>query len=228
MPDGPRTLTSQTLKTPRAAALAGIIFAVLLSSSIVLIRLSIPANPEDGGVWLQERAGMVTLALGLLPFAGIAFLWFIGVVRDRLGRLEDQFFSTVFFGSGLLFLAMIFASAAIVGGTLATYAVEPRRLIDSGVYTFARTVMYSITNVYAIKMAGVFMISLATIWVRTRIMPHWLALLTYALALGLLLSISSNLWVILIFPGWVGVVSVYILIGNLRTSSTNLQGNGGS
>ena len=226
MLDGPHTLTSQTLKTPRAAALAGIIFAVLLSSSIVLIRLSIPANPEDGGVWLKERAGMVTLALGLLPFAGIAFLWFIGVVRDRLGQLEDQFFSTVFFGSGLLFLAMMFASAAIVGGTLATYAVEPRRLIDSGVYTFARTVTYRITNVYAIKMAGVFMISLGTIWVRTRVMPHWLALLTYALALGLLLSISSNLWVILIFPGWVGVVSLYILIGNPHNPSTSLQGRG--
>ena len=200
MPDGQLTLTSQKLKTPRAAALAGILFAVLLTSSIVLIRLSIPANPEDGGVWLKERAGMVTLALGLLPFAGIAFLWFIGVVRDRLGQLEDQFFSTVFFGGGLLFLALMFTSAAIVGGTLATYAVEPRRLIDSGVYTFARTVIYRITNVYAIKMAGVFMISLGTIWVRTRVMPRWLALLTYALALGLLLSISSYLWVVRSFP----------------------------
>ena len=89
-------------------------------------------------------------------------------MRDRLGQLEDQFFSTVFFGGGLLFLAL-FTSAAIVGGTLATYAVEPRRLIDSGVYTFARTVIYRITNVYAIKMAGVFMISLGTIWVRTRL-----------------------------------------------------------
>jgi hypothetical protein len=226
MPDGQLTLTSQKLKTPRAAALAGIIFAVLLTSSIVLIRLSIPANPEDGGVWLKERAGMVTLALGFLPFAGIAFLWFIGVVRDRLGQLEDQFFSTVFFGSGLLFLALMFASAAIVGGTLATYAVEPRRLIDSGVYTFARTVTYRITNVYAIKMAGVFMISLGTIWVRTRVMPHWLAFLTYALALGLLLSISSNLWVTLIFPGWVCLVSVYILIRNPHNPSTSLQGRG--
>lgn len=222
MPDGPRSLTSQKLKTPRAAALAGIIFAVLLGSSIVLIRLSIPANPEDGGVWLKERAGMVTLALGLLPFAGIAFLWFIGVVRDRLGQLEDQFFSTVFFGSGLLFLAMTFASAAIVGGTLATYAVESGRLIDSGLYTFARTVTYRITNVYAIKMAGVFMISLGTIWVRTRVMPRWLALLTYALALGLLFSISSNLWVVLIFPGWVCLVSVYILIRNLHNPATSL------
>jgi hypothetical protein len=55
------------------------------------------------------------LALYLVPFAGIAFLWFIGVLRDRLGELEDRFFATVFFGSGLLFLAMLFASAAVAG-----------------------------------------------------------------------------------------------------------------
>jgi hypothetical protein len=138
--------------------------------------------------------------------------------------LENQFFSTVFFGSGLLFLAMMFASAAIAGGTLATYAVESSRLIDSGVYTFARTVMYRITNVYAIKMAGVFMISLGTIWVRTGVMPRGLAFLTYALALGLLLSISSSLWVTLLFPGWVCMVSIYVLILNLRSLSTAYQG----
>jgi hypothetical protein len=224
VPDGQYTLTSQKLKTPRAAAIAGILFALLFSSSVVLIRLSIPADPVDGGVWLIDRTGTVSLALSLLPFAGIAFLWFIGVVRDRLGHLEDQFFSTVFFGSGLLFLAMTFASAALVGGILASYAVEPSRLIDSGVYTFARTVIYRITNVYAIKMAGVFMISLGTIWVRTQVMPRWLAFLTYALALGLLLSIGSNLWLTLIFPTWVCVVSVYVLVSNLHSPSASPQG----
>jgi len=80
--------------------------------------------------------------------------------------------------------------------------------------------MYRITNVYAIRMAGVFMISLGTIWVRTRLMPRWLAFLTYALALGLLLTISSSLWVTLIFPAWVGVVSAYILVTNLRSRSS--------
>jgi hypothetical protein len=219
MPDGQLNLTHQKLKTPRAAALAGILFAVLLSSSVVLIRLSIPADPTDAGTWLKERAGTVSLALSLLPFAGIAFLWFIGVVRDRLGHLEDQFFSTVFFGSGLLFLAMTFVSAALAGGVLATYALESNKLVDSGMYTLIRTVMYRITSVYAFRMAGVFMISLATIWVRTRLMPRWLAVLTYALALGLLLSISSSPWVTLIFPAWVFVVSAYILLTNLSGSS---------
>src|SRR5262249_9450428 len=77
-----------------------LLFTGLFTSSYVLIRLSIPAHPADAGAWLADRAGTVSLALGLLPFAGIAFLWFIGVVRDRLGLLEDQFFATVFFGSG--------------------------------------------------------------------------------------------------------------------------------
>ena len=59
-------------------------------------------------------------------------------------------------------------------------------------------------------------------------MPRWLALLTYALALGLLVSISSNLWMTLIFPGWVCVVSLYILISNLRSPSASLQGSADS
>jgi len=219
MPGEEFTLTHHRLRTPRAAALAGIVFTVLFTSTVVLLRLSVPADPADAGTWLRERAGTVSLALGLVPFAGIAFLWFIGVVRDRLGYLEDQFFSTVFFGSGLLFLAMTFVSAALAGGILASYALQQSKLIDSGMYTFIRTVMYRITNVYAIRMAGVFMISLATIWVRTRHMPRWLAFLTYVLALGLLLSIGSSLWVTLIFPAWVCAVSVYILVSNLRSLS---------
>ena len=220
MADTSVNLTTQRLKTPRAAAVAGILFTVLFTSSYVLIRLSIPANPADAGAWLEERVGSVSLALSLLPFAGIAFLWFIGVVRDRLGNLEDQFFSTVFFGSGLLFLAMTFVSAALAAAVIATYALEHSRFIESGMYTFIRTAMYRITNVYAIKMAAVFMISLATIWVRTGLMPRLLAFLTYVLALGLLLIITSSLWVMLIFPGWVSVVSAYILVSNLRKPSS--------
>lgn len=209
-------ITNRQLTTPRAAAVAGILFAILLSSSYVLIRVSIPVDPADGGAWLEDRANTVSFALILVPFAGMAFLWFIGVVRDRLGQLEDQFFSTVFLGSGLLYLGMIFVSAALAAGLLASYAVESSTLIDSGVYTFGRAVMDRIMNVYGIRMAGVFMISLGTIWVRTQTMPRWLALLTYGAALVLLLSIGFSLWVTLIFPVWVFLISLHILILNLR------------
>jgi hypothetical protein len=212
-------LTDRRLRTPRAAAIAGILFAVLLATIVILIRISIPEDPADGGRWLTERGPTVALALSLAPFAGIAFLWFIGVVRDRIGHYEDRFFSSVFFGSGLLYLAMVFVSAGLAGSLLSTYAIIPDELVDNGIYTFGRAIMWRISNVYAIRMAGVFMISLSTIWVRTHTMPRWLVFLTYGLALVLLVSIGYSLWVTLIFPAWVLIISVYILASNLRSQA---------
>jgi hypothetical protein len=71
----------------------------------------------------------------MLPFAGIAFLWFIAVMRDRLGELEDRFFTTVFLGSGLLFIAMIFTAVAIAGGIIRVLHSESVNFIQSGAYT---------------------------------------------------------------------------------------------
>jgi hypothetical protein len=207
--------TRARLTTPRAAAVAGILFSVLLITSLVLIRLSVPANPQDAGEWLTRSSRSVSLALNLLPFAGIAFLWFIGVVRDRLGADEDRFFATVFLGSGLLFLAMLFVSAAIAGGLISIFGATPGMLIESGVYTFGRAVTYEIVNVYAMKMAGVFMISTSTLALRTGIAPHWMAYLGLALALFLLLSIGFFYWAPLVFPLWVLMISVHILLVNL-------------
>src|SRR5271157_232599 len=223
-------LTRQALKTPRAAAVAGIIFSVLFTTSMVLIRLAIPEelSGTNTASWLQGSMSTVTLALTLVPFAGIAFLWFIGVVRDRLGTLEDQFFSTVFFGSGLLFLAMMFTSTAIAGGILASYALEPDTLTKSGVLVFGRAVMYTVMKVYAIRMAGVFMIALATIWIRTRVMPRVFVFLTYALALLLLVSSDFTSWLILVFPAWVFVISMFILIESLRGEQAQAEGVIGS
>ncbi|KKH96949.1 hypothetical protein EO95_00020 [Methanosarcina sp. 1.H.T.1A.1] len=218
-----RPLNDLRLKTPRAAAVAGILFAVLNITANVLIRLSIPPDPANGDFWLEEQAKTVALGLSLVPISGIAFLWFIGVVRDRMGQLEDRFFSSVFFGSGLLYLAMTFVSAALAGGLLTSYTLEQDLLIISGVYTFSREVIFNITNVYAIRMAGVFMISLGTISVRTRIMPRWLSFLTYSLALILLVSIGLNFWVTLIFPAWVLVVSLYILALNLHIKDAGAE-----
>ena len=224
------TLTRQAVRTPRAAAVAGIIFSVLFTTSMVLIRLAFPEDLRGTNVatWLQGNTTTISLALTLVPFAGIAFLWFVGVVRSRLGDLEDQFFSTVFFGSGMLFLAMIFASAAIAGGMLGSYAIEADTLVKSGVRTFGRAIMYTITNVYGVRMAGVFMVSLATIWIRTHVMPRVFVFLTYALALVLLVSSNLTLWLVLVFPAWVFVISVFILVISLRGGRAEAEGVVGS
>lgn len=213
------TVTPTRLTAPRAAAIAGILFSILLIASIILLRLSVPANPLEAGEWLQTRANTVALALNLVPFAGIAFLWFIGVLRDRLGEREDRFFATVFLGSGLLFLAMLFFSAAVVGGIIIAYTADSQRLLGSGTFTFARAITYEIMNIYAIKMAGVFMIVTSTLAIRTGFIARWIAWLGYAVALLLLFSSRYIEAILLVFPLWVLLTSGYILIDNLRQPS---------
>ena len=183
MPDN-GFLTHAQLKTPKAAAIAGIVFSLLLLSILWLLRTSIPADPLEPGAWLATDTRAVTVALNLVPFAGVAFLWFIGVLRDRLAQLEDRFFATVFFGSGLLFLAMLFAAAAVIGAIVLVASVStPQELMNSATFRFARATSYIIANVYAIKMAAVFMISTSTVVIRTGIAPRWIAFLGFLLAL---------------------------------------------
>ncbi len=208
--------TRARLTTPRAAAVAGILFSVLLIICLVLIRISVPADPRDAGAWLAGSGTNVTLALNLLPFSGVAFLWFIGVVRDRLGEYEDRLFSTVFLGSGLLFLAMLFSSAATAGGVMTVYQTMPQQIIDTGLYGYGRATTYELMNTYAIKMAGIFMLSSCTLFLRLKLAPRWMVFLGYALALCLLLSIGFISWIALVFPLWTLLISVYILIQNYR------------
>jgi hypothetical protein len=214
MEEAKETLITAGLKAPRAGAIAGILFSILLIISVVLIRLSVPDSPRDPGKWLSDSAKSIGLALNLLPFAGIAFLWFMGVLRDRMGAKEDRFLATVF--RGLLFLAIIFASSAVTGGLMMAYETIPGKLMDSGTYTFARSLAYELVNVYGLRMAGVFMISTCTLAIRIGMFPRWMAFLGYALALFLLLSIGRFGWAPLVFPLWTLVISVYVLFANFR------------
>jgi hypothetical protein len=208
---GPEPIVRPALTTPRAAAIAGIVFAVLLTAALVMIRLAIP-DPGQGGQWLTDptRRRAVAIAVNLVPFAGIAFLWFIGVIRDRIGQHEDRFFATVMLGSGLIFVVMLFVSAAVatalrleasVAGTLPTSATLE---VDARITSL-------LLNVYAMRMAAVFTASVATISLRTHIIPRWLAYAGYASAAVLLLSVGISPWVQLLFPLWILVLSVDIL-----------------
>jgi len=202
--------------TPLAGAIAGILFAVLFGASVSILATTMTGPHQDTGAWLETGAGRVKFALGLIPFAGLFFLWFIAVARDRLGRFEDQFFSTVFLGSGLLFLAMVFAAAASGSAIIAIHARESTDFAASSTYLYARQMVAQVFNVYALRMAAVFQISQATLWLRTGVMPRWMALLTYPVALVLLFIVTQSRWVILIFPAWVFLVSAYILVMSLR------------
>jgi hypothetical protein len=215
------TLTRANLKTPRAAAIAGIMFSVLLLGVLWLLRISVPDDPREPGAWLNSESRTVALAINLVPFAGIAFLWFIGVLRDRLGASEDKFFATVFFGSGLLFLGMLFAAAAMAGALIISFETAPAQLVDSATFHFARAAAYSMMNVYTIKMAGVFMVTTSTIAIYTGFAPRWIAILGYLLALLLLCGSYYLSWSFVVFPLWVLVMSIYIFFDNAGAKSVS-------
>ena len=168
--------------------MAGVLFALLFGTALVLIRTGAarraPSRVRSG--WTAGSTNLKIAAM-IMPFAGIAFLWFIGVVRDGLGRFEDKFFSTVFIGSGLLFLAMMFVAAG-VGAGLERQQSHRRRDPRTEVATFGQMVLLAVAKTYALRMAAVFMISLATIWLKTGLMPRWLVVVTYLVAVGLLVA----------------------------------------
>lgn len=212
------SLTGARLRTPRAAAIAGIVFAVLLMTSLFLLRLSIPIDPLAPGTWLATASNRVMFALNLIPFAGIAFLWFIGVLRARLGEAEDRFFATVFLGSGLLFLALLFVAAAAAGALIMAHGDKDQSLAPSATFTLARALSYSIMNIYAVKVAGVFMITTCTIAIYTGIAGRWVAYVGYASALLLLFGSGLTDWTFMVFPLWVLLLSIYILVDEFRPS----------
>ena len=69
---GENKLTRTSLRTPKAAAFAGIIFSVLLVVIISLLRLFAPADPLEPGAWLATNSRAVALAINLIPFDGVA------------------------------------------------------------------------------------------------------------------------------------------------------------
>ena len=194
--------TSAAIPTPRAAALAGIVFSVLLITALVLIRRALPANPDDAGKLLTDSSTRhsVLFGLGLVPFAGIAFLWFIGVVRDLIGNAEDRFFATVF------------ASSALAGGLVSAAGRNGTTLVSSGVWSLGRRATYTLLTVFAMRMAAVFIISTSTILLRSRVAPRWLAISGYVFAAILLVTVGSLALIELLFPVWVLVLSVYVLL----------------
>jgi hypothetical protein len=205
------------LRTPRAAAIAGIVFSVLIAVSSALIKLSFPTNLSGAARWLTNPGlrGVAIFALNLVPFAGIAFVWFIGVIRDHLGEHEDRFFATVFLGSGLLYIAMLFASAAITIGLLSSFHAHSRVLVDPGAWASSRGAAFALMTVYATRMAAVFTISTATVFLRTRTVFRWLAFAGYAVGLVLLFGSNLSEWLSLLFPAWVLLVSLSILKASL-------------
>ncbi len=160
----------------------------------------------------REAASVV---LALVPIAGIAFLWFIGVIRGHLGEAEDRFFATVFLGSGLLFIAMLLACAATASGVV-DYFGQGVPASSSGSWEVGLFVSRAFLET-SIRLAAIFVLATTTTALRARRAPRWLAGIGYASGLVLLVFASFSPLLFYVFPAWVLTISIYILVVGIRT-----------
>jgi hypothetical protein len=209
-------LDGSSLRTPRAAGLAGMVFALLLFASLVTVYFALPHDPADSADLLttSPKRDLLLTGLSLIPFAAVAFLWFVGVVRDRVGDREDRFFSTVFLGSGLLFVAVLLVGEALAAAMVMT--LEPGTGTSATVATpdwwpATRNISSELIEA-ALQMAGVFASVTATLLWRTGSAPRWMTLSGTAIAVLLVFTIYVTRWVGLLFPVWIFALSLYILI----------------
>ncbi|MFJ8014726.1 hypothetical protein [Streptomyces sp. NPDC096339] len=197
----PTDTATARLSTPRAAGAAGVAFAVLLAAAMVLMRLAVPSGDGAAEPVPAGNRWAVRLALEIVPFAGIAFLWFMGALRSHVGQAEDKFFSTVFLGSGFICAATLFVAAAAAGTVLA----------EDNPSDFGRHYAYTILATYSMRMAAVFVLSTAMIGRRLGVFPRPLIAVSTLAGLVLLVIGSSVPWSELVFPAWALVFSVHIL-----------------
>ncbi|WP_327280325.1 hypothetical protein [Streptomyces sp. NBC_01205] len=204
----PGTPRTQSLSTPKAAGLAGVVFAVLLATAMVLARISLPEGGGGDQVGLAPgRRGELSTAMELVPFAGIAFLWFMGALREHTGDAEDRFIATAFLGSGLVFVACLFGAVAAAGTALD--ADDPTG--------FGRHFAYTLLTTYGMRMAAVFVLATSSLGRKLGVLPRPLVVIGTLAGLVLLVVGSSLPWSELVFPAWALLISLHILGAARRT-----------
>ncbi|MCX5584124.1 hypothetical protein ACFV0H_14055 [Streptomyces erythrochromogenes] len=206
--------TTDRLQTPRAAGMAGVAFALLLGAAIVLMRISVPAGDAADATIDPDRRWAVQLALQIVPFAGIFFLWFMGALRAHTGEAEDRFVATVFLGSGFVFVATLFAAAAAAGTVLNEETPSD----------FGRHYAYALLATYAMRMAAVFVLATSMIGRMLGVFPKPLAMLGTLVGLVLIVVGAGVPWSELLFPAWALVISLYIL--RVRRTAAPTDGSG--
>jgi nitroreductase len=207
-----RTSLAKAVRQPKAAAVAGLVFGLILTTVLLLLQSVAPQTTSELGSWAedQSRRDSIVAALALIPFAGIAFLWFVAVVRSELGRLGDRFFETVFLASGLLFVAMLFAAAAVLSALLSLvdigFPMVP--VTEANAWALASALM----GQFGTRMAAVFALTVSTAGRLAGTLPRAVAFLGYVCGILLLLTPPVPRWAQFLFPIWVITLSLVVLL----------------
>lgn len=201
-------------RTTEAAAVAGVVFVILDVAARSILRSVPDLDDPDLVEWYLTEANQdrLLLALNLTSVATVAFLWFVAVIRRRVGDREDQFFFTVFVGSGLvLIVSQLLATGAAVSPAAAARLLGAEDL-DSAVVSLARGLGGTLALVVAPRMQAVFLFSTSTVVLRSRALPSWLGWVGYTLGLIMFVVPFITEPMGIVFPAWILLVSIVVLV----------------
>jgi hypothetical protein len=206
----------RSLRSVQSAAIAGVVFSVLATWGLVRLVEGpgiAASDAEREAFWASPDAGAgISLTLQMVFVGTAGFLWFVGVIRTRLGEHEPKLFSTVFFGGGILLTGLILVGSAAlaVPAVLADVAdVTP----SADVALTSRALGVVVLTDLATRVEALFIFSTSGLGLRTGALPKWLSLLGFAFGLGLLVTFGFREPLIAVaFPAWVALVSVVLLL----------------
>lgn len=201
-----------------SAAAAGVVYSVLAVVALVIVQ-SVPPPSSTEAVWNEwiaeasNRAGLV-VALSLASISAVAFLWFVAVVRRRIGDREDRFFATVFLGSALVHVSLWLIVMSILAAPAMINTDDTPLGWD--VFRLAEGTAIGILLVAAPRIQAVFVASTSTMFLRTRVVPTWLSYVGYVLAVVMFIVPIVTTPVGLGLPAFVLVASVTIFFTRRR------------
>jgi len=198
-----------------SAAAAGLVFAVTSIVSWFLLQLPPDLSAPDAEIsaWYEDPGNRqaVLLGLTLAVISAMAFLWFVAVIRRRVGDREDQFFGTVFFGSGMLLTGVMLVGSAALASPAVT-ATLADRVPDPGATALVVAFGTALMALVLPRMQAVFVLSTSSLALRTDRISRWVSYFGYAIGLVMFFMPILLEPLSLAFPIWVGVISVALLI----------------
>ncbi len=213
--------SGESLRPPRAAAIAGIVFSVLMAVTLGIFRVAIPSNPASLGAWLIDpgRRRVVSFAIQLIPFSGIAFLWFHRRGAKSPRQAGRPVLCECVPGQRLDVCGLLVCCGVHWRSVAGTDDVAERDSAEHGNLRVCSTVITCVRKyLRSLRMAAVFMFSTCTIALRTAIFPRWIAFLGFTCGLTMLMVIANWAWIALIFPLWMLVVSMQMLFSDLHST----------
>jgi hypothetical protein len=204
------------IRSIEAAAVAGLVFAVLSFISLVLLNSPPdPAAPDSEIIaWYSEPANraLLTLGLSLSVVSAISFLWFVAVIRRRVGDREDRFFATVFLGSGILLTGVMLVGSATLASGAVTADLADGRVPDASILTALNGLGTTLLLLVLLRIQAVFVVSTSTLALRSNAFSRWLSYFGYGIALVMFFMPILTEPIGLAFPVWVGILSIAFLV----------------